>query len=74
MSESPAPGFWDAPMPPAWALRALEKGIIDPERFEALVALTAEDALAVRRLAGRPRPVCSCRRRSKRACTAWRFR
>ena len=55
MSESPPRrGFWEAPVPPAWALRALAKGIIGPERFEALVAYTADPA-AVRRRRTRTR-------------------
>ena len=58
-------------MPPAWALRALAKGIIGPERFEALVAYTADGA-AVRR-ANRRRGACSCRNRARRGCTSWHF-
>jgi len=71
MSEPPRRGFWEAPVPPAWALRALAKGIIGPERFEALVAYTA-DPNAVRRRSRR-RPTCSCRARVRRGCTSWRF-
>jgi hypothetical protein len=58
-------------VPPAWALRALAKGIIGPERFEALVAYTA-DPKALRRR-GRQRTTCSCRPRAQRGCTSWRF-
>jgi hypothetical protein len=71
MSEPPRRGFWEAQVPPAWALRALAKGIIGPERFEALVAYTA-DPNAVRRRPG-PRAICSCRSRARRGCTSWRF-
>lgn len=59
-------------MPPAWALRALAKGIIGPERFEALVAYTA-DPSAVRRRIRRRRSACSCRSRTRRGCTSWHF-
>lgn len=59
-------------MPPAWALRALAKGIIGPERFEALVAYTA-DPKAVRRHIRRRRTACSCRGRERRGCTTWQF-
>ena len=71
MSEPPLRGFWETPVPPAWAVRALAKGIIGPERFEALVAYTADPA-AVRRRA-RPRSACSCRSRVRRGCTSWHF-
>jgi hypothetical protein len=71
MSDPHGRGFWEAAVPPAWALRALAKGIIGPERFEALVAYTA-DPNAVRRRA-RPRTTCSCRARVRRGCTSWRF-
>jgi hypothetical protein len=71
MSEPPRRGFWEAPVPPAWAVRALAKGIIGPERFEALVAYTA-DPNAVRRRFRRRSP-CSCRARVRRGCTSWRF-
>ncbi|MGH7722068.1 MAG: hypothetical protein ACRENL_04425 [Candidatus Dormibacteria bacterium] len=71
MSEPLRRGFWEAPVPPAWALRALAKGIIGPERFEALVAYSA-DPNAVRRRSRR-RPACSCRARVRRGCTSWQF-
>ena len=70
MSEPPRRGFWEAPVPPAWAVRALAKGIIGPERFEALVAYTA-DPTALRRR--RPRAACACRKRARRGCTSWHF-
>ncbi|MHB8717630.1 MAG: hypothetical protein ACYDAC_01895 [Candidatus Dormibacteria bacterium] len=73
MSEQPRRGFWEAPVPPAWALRALAKGIIGPERFEALVARTAEDSAALRQASRRHGSTCSCRRRSPRGCTSWSF-
>lgn len=73
MSEPPPRrGFWEAPVPPAWALRALAKGIIGPERFEALVAYTA-DPTAVRRRRARTRSACSCRMRERRGCTSWQL-
>ncbi|HEX4578928.1 MAG TPA: hypothetical protein VH498_02900 [Candidatus Dormibacteraeota bacterium] len=73
MSEPPPRrGFWEAPVPPAWALRALAKGIIGPERFEALVAYTADPA-TVRRRRTRMRSACSCRVHARRGCTSWRF-
>lgn len=71
MSDAPLRGFWEAPVPPAWAVRALAKGIIGPERFEALVAYTASPK-ALRRRARR-RPVCACRSRARRGCTSWQF-
>lgn len=72
MSEPPPRrGFWEAPVPPAWALRALAKGIIGPERFEALVAYTADPAAVRRRT--RKRSACSCRVHARRGCTSWRF-
>jgi hypothetical protein len=71
MNDSPSRGFWEAPVPPAWALRALAKGIIGPERFEALVAYNA-DGVAVRR-ASRRRTACSCRRLARRGCISWHF-
>jgi hypothetical protein len=73
MSEPLRRGFWEAPVPPAWALRALAKGIIGPERFEALVAYTA-DPSAVRHRRIRPRSACSCRAHARRGCTSWQFR
>ncbi len=72
MSELPQRGFWDMPVPPAWALRALAKGIIGPERFEALVAYTADPA-TVRPRSRRRRTGCSCRVRERRGCTSWQF-
>jgi hypothetical protein len=71
MSEPPRRGFWEAPVPPAWALRALAKGIIGPERFEALVAYTADGSAVRRRV--RRRSACSCRGRSRRGCISWHF-
>jgi hypothetical protein len=64
MSEPRRRGFWEAPVPPAWALRALAKGIIGPERFEALVAYTADPATLRRRI----------RRHAPCGCTSWQFR
>jgi hypothetical protein len=71
MSEPQHRGFWEAPVPPAWAVRALAKGIIGPERFEALVAYTADPTAVRRRI--RPRAACSCRQRARRGCTTWQF-
>ena len=73
MSDPPPRAFWQqAQVPPAWALRALAKGIIGPERFEALVAYTA-DPSTVRRHRRRHHGACSCRGRERRGCTSWRF-
>jgi hypothetical protein len=71
MNEPQQRGFWEAPVPPAWAVRALAKGIIGPERFEALVAYTADPTAVRRRI--RPRAACSCRNRARRGCTSWQF-
>jgi hypothetical protein len=73
MSEQPRRGFWEAPVPPAWALRALAKGIIGPERFEALVAYTADRTAVRRRIGRRRRSPCSCRAHERRGCTSWQF-
>jgi len=62
---------WGYRTPPSWALRALEKGIIDVNRFEALIRVASEDQERGRRSRGRPTS-CSCRRRPRRACTHWR--
>ena len=63
---------WGLRTPPPWALRALEKGIIDVNRFEALVHVASEETDRTRRGRGR-HSGCSCRRRSRRACTSWRI-
>ncbi|MBV9101753.1 MAG: hypothetical protein JOZ46_02335 [Candidatus Dormibacteraeota bacterium] len=62
---------WGYRTPPSWALRALEKGIIDVNRFEALIRVASEEGDRTRRSRSR-RLVCSCRRRPRRACTHWR--
>lgn len=72
MSETTTHDVWGFRTPPSWALRALEKGIIDVNRFEALVRLAAEDPDAATRSALRRSTSCSCRRRPRRACTTWR--
>jgi hypothetical protein len=71
MSEATAHDVWGFRTPPPWALRALEKGIIDANRFEALLRIAAQDGDASRRARGR-RTLCSCRRRPRRGCTNWR--
>jgi hypothetical protein len=68
MSEATAFDVWGYRTPPPWALRALEKGIIDVNRFEALVRIAAEESESRPRHRSRQRG-CSCRRRPKRACT-----
>ncbi len=73
MSDLPQRGFWEAPGPPAWAVRALAKGIIGPERFEALVAYTTDPGAATRPRTRRHRSACSCRIRERRGCTNWQF-
>jgi hypothetical protein len=70
MSEATVFDVWGYRTPPTWALRALEKGIIDVNRFEALVRIAAEDPEARVRIRSRVTS-CSCRRRPRRACTHW---
>jgi hypothetical protein len=72
VSDATAFDVWGYRTPPSWALRALEKGIIDVNRFEALLRVAAEDPESGRR-SGRRSSVCSCRRRPRRACTHWRM-
>jgi len=43
---------WGYRTPPSWALRALEKGIIDVNRFEALIRVASEDQERGRRSRG----------------------
>ncbi len=62
---------WGYRTPPSWALRALEKGIIDVNRFEALLRVASEESDRTRRARAR-HLACSCRRRTRRACTSWR--
>ncbi|MBV8301930.1 MAG: hypothetical protein JOY68_08405 [Candidatus Dormibacteraeota bacterium] len=69
MSEATAFDVWGYRTPPSWALRALEKGIIDVNRFEALVRI-AEESEHRPRVRYR-RSTCSCRRRPSRSCTRW---
>jgi hypothetical protein len=71
MSEATAHDVWGFRTPPHWALRALEKGIIDANRFEALLRIAAQDGDVSRRARTR-RGSCSCRRRARRGCTNWR--
>ena len=71
MSEATTFDVWGFRTPPAWALRALEKGIIDANRFEALIRFAAEDGDG-RRPRARRNARCSCRRRPLRSCTRWR--
>jgi len=70
MSEATAFDVWGYRTPPTWALRALEKGIIDVNRFEALVRIAAEDPESRVRVRSRA-TTCACRRRPRRACTHW---
>jgi hypothetical protein len=67
----PLSEVWGYRTPPSWALRALEKGIIDVNRFEALIRVASEEGERTRHARVRPAS-CSCRRRPRRACTAWR--
>ncbi|MFN2582633.1 MAG: hypothetical protein ABR498_07825 [Candidatus Dormibacteria bacterium] len=73
MADTTTFDVWGFRTPPSWALRALEKGIIDVNRFEALVRLAAEDPDAAPRTITRRAGSCSCRRRPRRACTTWRI-
>jgi hypothetical protein len=71
MIEQGAFDAWGLRTPPAWAQRALEKGIIDESRFHALIRVASEDPSVVRRIPRHPGS-CSCRRRPTRSCTRWR--
>jgi hypothetical protein len=62
---------WGLRTPPAWARRALEKGIIDESRFHALIRVASEAPTLPRRTPRHPGS-CSCRRRPTRSCTRWR--
>ena len=73
MADTKTFDVWGFRTPPSWALRALEKGIIDVNRFEALVQMAAEDPEAAPRATARRSFSCSCRRRPRRACTTWRI-
>jgi hypothetical protein len=74
VSDVNARDVWGFRTPPSWALRALEKGIIDPNRFEALLKVASQDSDLTRRRIGRRTPPCACRRhRARRGCTHWRF-
>ena len=72
MIEQGAFDAWGLRTPPAWAQRALAKGIIDESRFHALIRVASEDPVA--RDGGRLAipGSCSCRRRPTRSCTRWR--
>jgi hypothetical protein len=71
MIEQGAFDAWGLRTPPAWAQRALRKGIIDESRFHALIRVASEDPAVVRRTPRHPGS-CSCRRRPTRSCTRWR--
>jgi|HubBroStandDraft_6_1064221.scaffolds.fasta_scaffold04221_10 hypothetical protein len=71
MIEQGAFDAWGLRTPPAWAQRALEKGIIDESRFHALIRVASETPSLARRTPRHPRS-CSCRRRPTRSCTRWR--
>jgi len=71
MIEQGAFDAWGLRTPPAWAQRALEKGIIDESRFHALIRVASEDPSIQRRTPRHPGR-CSCRRRPTRSCTRWR--
>ena len=49
MIEQGAFDAWGLRTPPAWAQRALEKGIIDESRFQALIRVASEDPAIQRR-------------------------
>jgi hypothetical protein len=71
MIEQGAFDAWGLRTPPAWAQRALEKGIIDESRFHALIRIASEVPSITRRTPRHPGS-CSCRRRPTRSCTRWR--
>jgi hypothetical protein len=71
MIEQGAFDAWGLRTPPAWAQRALEKGIIDESRFHALIRVASEVPSMTRRTPRHPGS-CSCRRRPTRSCTRWR--
>jgi hypothetical protein len=71
MIEQGAFDAWGLRTPPAWAKRALEKGIIDESRFHALIRVASEVSSVSRRTPRHPGS-CSCRRRPTRSCTRWR--
>ena len=71
MIEQGAFDAWGLRTPPAWAQRALRKGIIDESRFQALVRVASEEPGVARRTPRHPGS-CSCRRRPNRSCTRWR--
>jgi hypothetical protein len=71
MIEKGAFDAWGLRTPPAWAQRALEKGIIDESRFHALIRVASEVPSITRRTPRHPGS-CSCRRRPTRSCTRWR--
>jgi hypothetical protein len=71
MIEQGAFDAWGLRTPPAWAQRALEKGIIDESRFHALIRVASEDPSIQRRTPRHPGS-CRCRRRPTRSCTRWR--
>ncbi len=71
MIEQGAFDAWGLRTPPAWAQRALEKGIIDESRFHALIRVASETPSIQRRTPRHPGS-CSCRRRPTRSCTRWR--
>lgn len=73
MGEFAGRGLWEPQRAPAWALRALAKGIIGPERFEALVSLTSDASLSGSRAAKLRRATCRCRARARPGCTHWYF-
>jgi len=73
MADTTTFDVWGFRTPPSRALRALEKGIIDVNRFEALVRLASEEPEGGSRATGRRSAGCSCRRRPRRACTNWRI-
>ena len=51
--------------------KTVAKGIIDANRFEALIRVAAEEGDSGRRQLTRRTAVCSCRRRPRRSCTRW---
>ena len=55
MIEQGAFDAWGLRTPPAWAQRALEKGIIDESRFQALIRVASEEPSLARRTPSPPR-------------------
>ena len=63
MIEQGAFDAWGLRTPPAWAQRALEKGIIDESRFHALIRVASETPSIARRTPRHPGDPSPRRRR-----------